>query len=408
MNFEKSPAKVGKLILFMLPLLLMFLHIPLQANEVAAVWTRLYERSTTLDQKLQIMQSIVDQNSRDMIPVLSDALEEQILSLENRTGTTERTKAINLITMIVKELGSLRAAEASSFIWQVVEAVENPVLKGEAIIALGRIGARQYASRMSTMLRNINFNYGELSSQRDNEIIAYALVVALERLKAEESYEPLFFASTGWYSTRSGIKELAKDALSTVVEDPADQLISIMEASDRYGIKESALSAGMASQAAETSKARIAAFAFSEGLRYTPKDGIERRELKSLRLAALRALKELEHKDAAVLDTMGRMLIAYQTERLYDEDEILALIDTMSGYKSDESARILADFLRYQTERRQFGPSDSLRIARATINALGEIGSMSGLEALAEVAVSSFWEGSIQREARSARERLSR
>jgi hypothetical protein len=352
------------------------------------------------------MKSIIEQHDRDMIPVLSDALDEQVRNLKNLTSTTEKAKATELTKMVVKELGRLKAVEAASYVWEVVEAVDDPFLKGESLIAIGKMGAKQYAGPMAMMLRNINFNYGSLIEQRENEIIAYALIIALERLKDEAAYEPLFFAASGWYSSKSGVKERASEALAVLVQDPTPQLTAIMEQSDRYAVKEAALQAGLRSGADDQSKASLASFALAEGLRYTPKDGIEKRELKSLRLYALSAMKRLQNKNLDVLESMESMILGYQTGRLFEEDEMLMLIETMGTFDDDESARILSSFLMYQTERREGRASDSLRIAKATIQALGEIGSPVGFEALTMVTIASFWEGSVQREAKAALEKL--
>ncbi len=376
------------------------------ADEVSAVWSRLYGQADTLDYKIQIMKSIIELHDRDMIPVLSDALDEQLRELNNLSSTTERGKATELTKMVVKELGRLKAVEAASYVWELVEAVDDPILKGESLIAIGKMGAKRYAEPMAIMLRNINFNYGSLMEQRDNEIIAYALVIALERLKDELAYEPLFFAASGWYSSKSGVKERAAEALPLVVQDPTAQLTAIMEESDRYAVKEAALRAGIRSEADDRSKASLAAFALAEGLRYTPKDGIEKRELKSLRLSALSVMKQLQDKDPGALEAMESMVLAYQTGRLFEEDEMLTLIETMGTFRDDESARILSSFLMYQTERREGRASDSLRIAKATIQALGEIGSPVGFEALTIVSIASFWEGSVQREAKAALAKL--
>ncbi|WP_020611552.1 hypothetical protein [Sediminispirochaeta bajacaliforniensis] len=391
----------GLAVLFVLSAVL-----PLSANEVTAVWGRLYGRASTVDHKLAIMQSIVEQHDRDMIPVLTSALDEQVRNLSNQRSATEETQAYELIKMIVKELGRLKASQAATYTWEVVEAVDDPFLKGEAVIALGKMGARQYAGQMATMLRNLNFNYDELENQRANEVFAYALVLALERLKAEEGYEPIFFASMGWYSSLSGVKERAKQALAVIVEDPTQQLHSIMENNERYSVKTAALDAGLASQAPDEAKASLATFALQEGLRYTAKDGIEKRELKSLRLSALRAIGTLQTKDPAAAEPMESMLIGYQTNRIFEEDTMLTLLDAMGGFQDDEVAKALASFLSYQTERRQYGASDSLRIAKATIQALGSTGSSAGFEALTMVTVSEFWEGSVRREAKAALQKL--
>ncbi|MFP4179418.1 MAG: PBS lyase [Spirochaetaceae bacterium] len=379
----------------------------LAANEVAAVWTRLYDRATSLEQKNRIMMNIVEQDSKDMIPVLTRALEEEVDTLANPMSTTERQRQIELLKMIVKELGSLKAREASHLVWDVVETAEDTILKGEAVFALGKMGARRYGEELALMLRNLNNAGDEVSRQRENETLAYSLVKAFERLKHEAGLEHVFFASQGWYSRRSGVKEAAEKALQVMSDDPSNMLIEVVDTHENYRMKLAALEAGFRSNAPDERKAEIAAAALEKGIRISHENLVEKRELKNLRLTALKQLEELpKPEEGNLVSNMGRMLLDYQRRRGYDEDEVLALLQTMGTYESDEMAEIVSDFLGYLNERREFGPVGSLRIPTQTIQTLGNIGSVKGLEELMRVSVSEYWEGSVRREAERARDQI--
>jgi hypothetical protein len=382
------------------------LHV-LPADEVAAVWTRLYDRARNLDQKYQIMMNIVEQDSRDMVPVLTRALEEQVSNFENPRSTTEKQKQIRLTKMVVKELGNLKARDAADLTWQVVQNTDDAILKGEAVLALGKMGARKYGEQMALMLRNINYAGGEVNKQRENEILAYSLVKAFERLKHEAGLEHVFFASEGWYSSRSGVKEAAKKALQAMTDDPTDMLIEVVETNDDFKWKLAALEAERRSDAAPERKAEVAAAALEEGIRLSYENLVQKRQLKQLRLTALRMLTELPKPEGTgLVPNMRKMLLDYQRERAYDEDEILQLLQTMASFESDEMAEIVSDFLAYLNERREFGPVSSLRIAKQTIQTLGTIGSAKGIEELTVVKISEYWEGSVQREAEAALQKI--
>lgn len=400
---------MGKVKIIVIALAVFFTasSLPLFAQQdVSAVWARLYGRATTLEQKYQVLQSIVEQDSRDMIPVLQEALDEQIRALRNPRTRTERELAFTITKMAVKELGQLKATEAAPFVWEVVESVEEPFLKGESIIAIGKMGAREYAEELALMLRNINFNYDEIENQRNNEIIAYALVMALERLKQPVGYKPVFFASTGWYSGRSGVKELAEDALSSMVEDPTEQLADIIVEESDFNIKLHALQAALRSNAPPENKAKIAALGFKEGIRNTDRNKKERYALKSLRIESLNAVAGITAKDESVLPVMEEMVLGYRKDRVYDEDEMLAVLNALGSFQNDGAAKILSDFLAYLTNRREGRPTDSLRIAKATIIALGRTGSQMGIEELNMVIISPYWENSIRRLAKDALENI--
>lgn len=373
------------------------------ANEVSAIWTRLYERARTLDQKQKIMLNIVEQHSRDMIPVLTEALDEELRTFRNTANVTEESQKNELMKMVVKELGRLKARDAAPVVWETVETVEEPLLKGEAIITLGSMGARQYADEMALMLRNINLNYDEIENQRKNEIIAYSLVMALGRLKSEAGYAPVFFASQGWYSGQSQVKQLAERVLQQMVDDPTEQLLTILLENSEYELKLAALLAAEKSTAPETGKARVAAAALDEGLKYSPKNKNEKRQLETLRLNALRMLRKYpQPENETLIGNMAQMLRHYRVDREFAEDEMITLLEAMGTYTGEEVARPLADLMAYYNERREFTSPDSYRIVRALIQAIGDVGHVAGLEELTIITISEYWEGSIQREAQAA------
>jgi HEAT repeat protein len=341
-----------------------------------------------------------------MVPVLQQALQERIQDLRNPKSTTEEKQAMEVTSLVVEELGRLKATQTARYVWEVVQSVEDPMLKSEAIIALGKMGAKQYAVDMARMLRNINFNYDQIQNQRANETLAYALVKALERFKDPVGYKPVFFASTGWYSSRSGVKERAEEALSVIVDNPTEQLTEIIKDEDNFRIKLQALEAELDSNAPPADKASVAALAFKESIQKVAQNKIERRELKELRVVSLNAIQQISEKDQDAVPYMQEMILGYRKDRIYDIDEMLALLNAMGTYSSDPVARTLSDFLRYFNERREFSPPDSFRIVKATIIALGNTGNPIAIEELNMVIISQYWESSVRNLAEEALEKV--
>ncbi len=376
------------------------------ADEVSAVWTRLFRRASSLSQKSNIMVNIVEQHSRDMVPVLMEALDEQVGNLKNSGDVTARLQASEYTKMIIKELGRLKANEAAPFIIQIVENVDEPFLKGEAIIALGKIGASQYTNKLNLMLRNINFNLGDIQDQRKNEIVAYSLVLALERLKQPESYSPLFFASTGWYSSGSGVRAKAGEAMLNILDDPTEQLMNILLENKAYDIKLAALSAGSKSRASDENKSALAVSALKEGLLASPKNPTEKIQLKSLRVLALNILESSPSKPEEAISYMAKMLVQYRTDRLYDIDEMVDLFEAFGTFSSDESVKAQTEFLAYLTDRKESGRVIDLRISKSSIIAIGNTANPLGFEQLTNVEYSDSWENSVKREAKNALSKL--
>ncbi|MCF7927704.1 MAG: PBS lyase [Spirochaetales bacterium] len=377
-------------------------------GEVSAVWSRIYRRANTLQQKHQVMQSIVEQHSREMVPVLSQALEEQLQNLSNPMNTKTRNISTSLLKIIVKELGRLKASETAPLVFELVQASDDPLLKGEAILSLGKMRARGYAEDFALMLRNLNMNYGDIQQQRANETLAYSLVLALELLKDPVGYSPVFFAASGWYSDVGNVKQAAERALKTMVDDPTDQLTNILLEAKDISVKKRALEAAVESDASSQNKVELASLALAEGLNREANSAAQRRELKQLRLDSLRILAEAAIPDESALVSFDEMIYQYRVDRVFDEDEMLTAIHTMGNYKdSEEAAEILSRFLEYMNNQREAGKQpDSLRIAKATVIALGEIGSPVATEQLMTLTFIPNWENSIIRLAKESLEKI--
>ena len=386
----------------------LFLTTSVYANEVSAVWERLYKRASSLNQRYNIMVNIVEQHDRDMIPVLEKALDDQVSAMENQRTITDQLKSDSFTKLIVKELGRLKDREAAPLLWDVAENSDDPFVKGEAIIALGRVGAKDYTNKLNLMLRNINMNYGNIQDQRKNEIVAYALVLALEKLKSPDSYSPLFFAANGWYSRKSGVKEKAAKALLTIVDDPTDQLTGIIKDSKDFGLKLAGLEAGANSRAPEEHKALLAVTALDQGLINSPQGVVQKQQLKSLRVKALEILEGNGAKPESAVPLIKSMLIKYRTERLVDEDEMIQLFETAGTFHSDAVGEILSDFLAYFTDRKESGGTVSFRIAKSVVVAMGNNGSKVCFEELTRAQYSDSWENSIKREAKNAVAKLNK
>ena len=170
------------------------------------VWSRLYNRVDSMQQKYVIMQSVVENHHREIIPVLQNALQELNLEAETVKGTTQKSIQASLMKLIMKELGNLKAVESAEDVYTTLNDAEDVFLKGEAILALGNMRAIEYTDEIGLILRNINFLPS--SDARRDEITAYACVLALGRLRQVEGYRPVFFASIGWYSLKSGVRVL--------------------------------------------------------------------------------------------------------------------------------------------------------------------------------------------------------
>ncbi|MCG8453956.1 MAG: hypothetical protein MI717_12330 [Spirochaetales bacterium] len=386
-------------------LLAIFLLFTLLLPSVFAVesgesWARLYKRLDDIDQKHAVLQNIVSLDDRSLESFLSSSLDDLVYGnlsyfRENR-ATYDSWEA--LVRTLVKELGDIKAQSASSTIMDIVETTDSSLLKAEAMVALGRMRALEYAPDIALILRNLNFNTrGDLASA---EIEAYGAVVALERLRDDVGFEPLFYATVGWYRDR--VTTDAERALLSF-DDVASRLNTILLSASDYREKRQCLELALRSDASAEQKAQIITTSLQEGLRYAESDATRARRLAELRLAAMKGMVDTKLTTEALPALLKEVL----EER--SSDEALLAILALGADGGDEAVEILSQRIRYYNDRQASGlgltfEEDST--LRQLIFALGEAGNEKGLMALKEMTYFNYTPG-ITRQAREAVKRIS-
>ena len=375
----KSKVQGMKKLIFIISLVFM-VSATVFADQEGESWARLYRRIPDLKQKYAIMQNITALDDQSLEPFLLTSLNELVYGdlSQYRTKRSTYSDWEILTRSIVKELGDIKAQSAVSTIWDIVETAETPLLKAEGLVALGNIRALNYAPDIALMLRNLNFNAE--SNQDDAEIIAYACIVALEKMKAEAGFESVFDASVGWYSDR--VTDLAKNALASMSDNPVEQLVGIIEGNPDYEYKLYALNAALSLDLSEEQKTSAAVAALSEGLKYSESDYTLNLQLAKLRKTAINALI----KSGTSTPESPALLDSAIDEG--DIDEKLIAIQALGSDGGDEAAGILARRLSEFNQRQASGialNNDELLLVKQLIFALGEAGNPIGIQPLKEM-----------------------
>lgn len=357
----------------------------LSAGDRSEVWKRMYNRALTIDQQYAIMQNIVAMDDPSLIEVLDSALAEQIASLEDQMTRTERSKKDELMRMIVNELAALKAEESAGTIFTLYNAVDNHILQADCLVALGQIRAIDLVPQISTILRNLNFNTS--SDTTVAEILAYASIVSLERMRDLGGFEQVFYASQGWYTRR--IKERASAALKVISDDPTEPILTIMGGPDSsYKTKLVALEVESESNAPAENKSKAAVLALNEGLRYSPNNKTEGDQLAKLRQTAMIIMINSQYKDPSVVENLER---AY--DRAEDINEKLIVIQTMGINGSNEAVAWMSEELTEYNSRQLSGLSANqteLIFIRQIISSLGLSGNVNAKPVLLEVQFSDY------------------
>ncbi|MFQ3620282.1 MAG: hypothetical protein SNJ78_04960 [Spirochaetales bacterium] len=349
--------------LIMYGLLLLFLPSSyLWGREATEMWKRLYQRSTSMEQKLSVMQHLVEQDDPGLVPTLIEALSELVIGSKNLRTPTEKENWTQLCRLIVRALGNYKATESSQLLFQTYEAAENPVLKSEALTAIGKVRGTELTERITLILRDLNLRpQGDAVAQ---EIIAYGCINALEKLRGNPAYKQVFLASQGWYSKR--VKDRALSALPLMSDDPTDVLAELIKETSPE-VKLLALQMGLTSSAPSEKKVSLAVLALEQGLYEQTTDIRTRAQLGSLRTNAINALIRLESKAQQSIEPLKQAI-----ELNYDINERLNAVLALGINGSDAATRVLATLLDQQNQRQMAGTQEAdNRFTIALIRALG-------------------------------------
>ncbi len=332
-----------KKLLFVLLLLLTGTTVWLFADEKTAVWERIYRNSVNDEMRYSVLLNIRELHDAQFGPLLTDALGE-LNSRRIEAGNSNEVEAkVRLATAIVQELGNLRETAASDQIFQTFrDTTQYPFLKAEAAMALGKIRATDYVPDLVRSLSDIN-----LSPNRDKataqEILAFGLVQALATMKSEAGFEPVFFASIGWYSGQRKVKETARDMLKILVDDPTDSLLKILPGQTKPSNKLKVLDAEDNSKASSARKALVALAALEDGVRASTTDVVELTQWSDLRKRALTMLVQGKDKTPAAAALFRLEYKAAALSR--DTTEILAVIQALGSNGTPESLSFLIELM---------------------------------------------------------------
>ncbi|MDA8425729.1 MAG: hypothetical protein M0Z80_06285 [Treponema sp.] len=357
------------------------------ADETTEVYKRLFLQAQNLSQKYAEALNLVQLQDPSVAPVLSDALTQLLRTQENYGRPSDKALYASTVRVVAQALGDYKYLDAAPALWDSVQQIADPLVKADALIALGKMHATDYAERIALLLRDLDFkptqdpDYGEK--------VAYGAIFALEKLRDIRGFSPVFFASVGWYSQR--VRQEAAQALPNIVDDPTDPIMSIIqtESSDR---KVLALRAELNSNAPNDRKIQASTYALSIGQKMAPTDPADARQLANLRKLALNALIVFKAKNP---DAVPYCVYSYKNG--YDSEERLLALAALGANGTDPAAAALSDIILRLDSDQQAGITGDTRdrMAKAAIENAGLTGNKLLKPALITVAADNNWSDGI-------------
>lgn len=349
------------------------------ASEAMDVYTFLYQQATSPQERLAVLKSLSDQNIDGAGQLYAQALSQLLQEFPTLKSTAERDAADQSARLLAQLLGNSKYTAAAGDLWRVVENFSNPLVKADALIAMGKLRNPDYAELIEKLLYSLNLK--PATDPEAGEKIAYGAILALEKYQQPTGYLPVFFAATGWYNKR--VREQAERSLPYILDNPEAPLSGLIKSSAYgYDIKYLALQRMEASKAESDAKARVAVIALSEGWRAATMDVKQRVQLGNSRKLAIDMIRRYKTTDTAVLPLLER---SYKEG--IDTEEKLTTIAALSAIGTDDAARILSNFLLALNAKRKANniTQEDEQLVRAVIPALGATGKSVARPALQSV-----------------------
>jgi len=182
-------------------------------------------------------QDYLNQNAS---PPLDEAFLLQALDLVDsariESGAENEVAVKKAITIkLMKLLAALPSPKAAPAITRIPLQYRDPVLRGEAWVALAQLGDRTV---IASLVRNLAGLNDSDSRDRGDEVQAAYAIQALGTLKAAEGFRAVAAASQGWYSPASGVRALAKKTLPLLVPDANQATLDLLAGDADLTLKE--------------------------------------------------------------------------------------------------------------------------------------------------------------------------
>jgi HEAT repeat protein len=354
-------------------ILVVSITLPLfSASAELEIYTRLYESADTQVEKLGILREIRDAKISDAPDFYAAALDRLLTGYPDVRGSLQIQAADDTARLLSGLLGEAQYGAAAGNLWRVVETFSNPLVRADALIALGKVGGRAFIPQIIQLLSDLNIN--PTTDRLAGEQVAFGAVAALRDLKDPLGYLPVFFTASGWYSDR--VRNQASSALPQILDNPTEPLLSVIQGSGyTYPVKLYALQTMDQSNASNPEKASAAVAAYTEGWRAATNQVSQRMNLAVIRKLSIKMIERLGTDDTAVYPLLER---SYKTG--IDPEEQLSAIAALAALATDDSARRLSSFIQDINDKHQRGSKTVAdeRLIRALIPALGATGKAIG------------------------------
>lgn len=298
---------------------------------------------------------------------------------------TERSEAERSVVILAEGLGNERHTAAAAYLWQAVELfdVNGNANDGNAmqsaLIAISRVDGRDFIPHIVNRLNAFNIqNVRNAEQRRRVQMAVIGCINALETFKDIRGYRVLFHASIGPYD--AAIREIAFNALPNITDDPADEIIAIIQ--DPVSDPQTKLTAWremFRTTMPDASKAKVAAAALETGWFYQTSNRNFQGILREMRKSAITLIRQVGAADESVYINLDR---SYRTNfgiNNPDYDEIMLTLNALAAIRSERAVGLIHGYIREVNLRRRAGPwgEKERRVFEWLMSSIGVTGTQS-------------------------------
>jgi len=356
------------------------------------------DAQSTVKGKLGILQQ-ANRDGTGTTEFYSYALDSLLMIYPTVTGNVETKAADDMAQILCAKLGEAGHTASGFNLWRVVENFTHPLVRAEALSALGKAQAKDFIPQVCLLLSDLNLEPGKNPAQREQ--VAFGAIVSLDEFKDTKGYLPVFFVTTAWYTDR--VKKRAREALPKLMSNPSEPLISVIKSSEYdYFVKYTALQTLEAADVSTQEKSQAAVAALAETWKTNTNLVGQKSILGSTRKLALSMIRRYKTSDTTVYPFIDNCY-----KQGLDEEEKIAALQALSALGSDDAVKLLSGYLYDMNTRLDRGSNtkNDERLIRVIIPALGNT-SNPAAQAPLKTILQKDWTNAVQKLAQDAIKKL--
>jgi translation initiation factor 2 alpha subunit (eIF-2alpha) len=158
-------------------------------SEELEIYTYLYNGALTNTEQLAILQNVAELKLSGAGEFYANALHRLVNDYQNVRNVIDKNAADEQAQILAKLLGDEKYNAAAADLWRVVESFSSPLVKAEALMALGKMQAGAFLPQVIKVLADLNAV--STPDRLTGERIAFGAIIALEKYQDLSGYLPV-------------------------------------------------------------------------------------------------------------------------------------------------------------------------------------------------------------------------